>query len=47
MLAGASYTGAVVAEINTRAARTEAERLAMLTDTLDFAREHTGLLREP
>jgi sugar phosphate isomerase/epimerase len=47
MLAGASYTGAIVAEINTRAARTEADRLVMLTETLDFAREHTRLLREP
>jgi len=40
-LAARDWTGAVVAEINTRAARTEDERLALLAETLAFAREHT------
>jgi sugar phosphate isomerase/epimerase len=47
MLAEASFTGSIVAEINTRTARSEPERLALLAETLDFAREHTRLLREP
>jgi sugar phosphate isomerase/epimerase len=47
LLAEDSWSGAVVAEINTRTARTEDERLAMLAETLDFAREHTRVPREP
>ncbi|MFP7759785.1 sugar phosphate isomerase/epimerase family protein [Marisediminicola sp. LYQ85] len=37
-LAGLGWSGSVVAEINTRAARSEARRLEMLGVTLDFAR---------
>nr|RZI34193.1 hypothetical protein BJQ95_03333 [Cryobacterium sp. SO1] len=44
LLAASRWDGAVVAEVNTRAAKTEPERLTMLTDTLAFARIHT---REP
>lgn len=43
MLAERRWTGQVVAEIKTRYARNERERLAMLTETLEFAREHLGL----
>ncbi|MCU1447046.1 MAG: endonuclease, family 2 [Cryobacterium sp.] len=42
LLAAADWTGAVVAEINTRTARTEATRLALLRETLAFARLHTA-----
>src|SRR5690606_13252295 len=38
-LVGNGFTGHVVAEINTQEARTTAARAAMLTRTLDFARE--------
>jgi sugar phosphate isomerase/epimerase len=47
LLADARWTGAVVAEINTRTASTEPERLAMLAETLSFARLHTLEAREP
>jgi sugar phosphate isomerase/epimerase len=40
-LAAAGWTGSVVAEVNTRAAASDDERLAMLAETLAFAREHT------
>jgi sugar phosphate isomerase/epimerase len=43
-LTKAKWDGAIVAEINTRKARTESERLALLAETLTFARLHT---REP
>ena len=41
LLAASAWTGSIVAEVNTRTARSESERLAMLTATLTFAREHT------
>lgn len=41
LLGAADWTGAVVAEINTRTARSEPTRLALLTETLNFARAHT------
>ncbi|HLP22564.1 MAG TPA: sugar phosphate isomerase/epimerase [Microbacteriaceae bacterium] len=40
-LADAHWTGSVVAEINTRKAKNERERTALLRETLAFAREHT------
>jgi hypothetical protein len=43
-LTKAKWDGAIVAEINTRKAKTEAERLVLLAETLAFARLHT---REP
>jgi sugar phosphate isomerase/epimerase len=42
MLADRGWDGNVVAEINTRKARSEVERLDMLRETLAFAREHLG-----
>jgi sugar phosphate isomerase/epimerase len=47
LLADARWTGAVVAEINTRTARTEPDRLAMLAEALSFGRLHTRQTREP
>jgi sugar phosphate isomerase/epimerase len=47
LLADARWTGAIVAEINTRTARTEPDRLAMLTEARAFARLHTRAAREP
>ena len=47
LLADTGFTGDIVAEINTRAARTEPDRLTMLTETLEFARKHTQHPREP
>ena len=41
LLAAGDWTGQIVAEVNTRSARSERERLAMLADTLAFARTHT------
>ncbi|MRX45279.1 sugar phosphate isomerase/epimerase family protein [Agromyces kandeliae] len=43
MLADRGWDGAVVAEVNTRKAKTEAERLEMLRETVAFAREHTAV----
>lgn len=42
-LADREWDGHVVAEVNTRKAKTEAERLDLLVRTLDFAREHTAV----
>jgi len=42
LLAGRKWRGAIVAEVNTRKARSDEERLAMLVETLEFARTHTG-----
>lgn len=42
MLAAQQWTGQVIAEIKTRQARSERERLRLLVETLDFAREHLG-----
>ncbi len=41
MLAKARWDGQVVAEVNTRKCKTEEERLALLVETLAFARLHT------
>ncbi len=41
LLAGQSWSGSIVAEVNTRKARGDGERAALLAETLDFAREHT------
>ncbi|WP_348790147.1 sugar phosphate isomerase/epimerase [Leifsonia sp. NPDC080035] len=41
-LAATGWSGSVVAEVNTRKARNDAERRAMLTETLAFAREHAA-----
>lgn len=41
-LAATGWDGHVVAEVNTRKAKSEPERLAMLQETLDFARLHLG-----
>jgi sugar phosphate isomerase/epimerase len=43
MLAETGWDGSIVAEINTRKAKSEAERLDMLRETLAFAREHTSV----
>ncbi|WP_051973178.1 sugar phosphate isomerase/epimerase [Cryobacterium sp. MLB-32] len=42
MLATARWTGAIVAEVNTRKAKTEQERRDLLRETLAFARRHTA-----
>ncbi len=42
MLAAQKWDGNVVAEVNTRKARSDEERLQMLVETVDFARKHTG-----
>ncbi|MFC6355147.1 sugar phosphate isomerase/epimerase family protein [Luethyella okanaganae] len=36
------WNGSIVAEVNTRKAKTEQERLELLRETLAFAREHTA-----
>lgn len=41
MLGERGWSGSIVAEVNTRKARTEEERESQLVETLDFAREHT------
>lgn len=43
MLASRGWEGDVVAEINTRRAKTDAERLDALRETVAFARTHLGL----
>ena len=42
MLAAQKWDGQVVAEVNTRKARSDEERLAMLVETVEFARLHTA-----
>lgn len=44
MLAAREWTGQVVAEIKTRQARSERDRLRLLREALHFAREHLGQL---
>jgi sugar phosphate isomerase/epimerase len=44
-LAAQNWTGQVVAEVNTRKARTEQERLDLLRETLDFAKDKLGAER--
>jgi sugar phosphate isomerase/epimerase len=39
-LAATRWSGSIVAEVNTRKAKTEKERLALLVETLAFARRH-------
>lgn len=41
LIAGRNWSGNVIAEVNTRKARTESERDAMLRETLEFARLNT------
>jgi hypothetical protein len=41
-LANTNWDGHIVAEVNTRKAKSEAERLDLLLRTLAFAREHTA-----
>ncbi|MBT2499618.1 sugar phosphate isomerase/epimerase [Agromyces sp. ISL-38] len=40
-LASRGWSGSIVAEVNTRKARSERERLELLRETLEFARTHT------
>jgi sugar phosphate isomerase/epimerase len=40
-LAATGWTGQIVAEVNTRTAKTEQERLDLLLETVAFARRHT------
>jgi sugar phosphate isomerase/epimerase len=40
MLAASSFTGHVILEVTTSRARTAAEREQLLTESLEFAREH-------
>jgi sugar phosphate isomerase/epimerase len=47
LLGSEHWTGNVVAEVNTRKARTDRERLEMLVETLDFARLHATVPRRP
>ena len=42
-LAAIGWKGHVVAEVNTRKAKSEAERLALLVETLEFARLHLAV----
>lgn len=39
-LASTGWVGSVVAEVNTRRAKDDASRIALLAETLEFAREH-------
>ena len=41
MLANTGWSGSIVAEVNTRKAKDERERVEMLRETLEFARTHT------
>lgn len=47
LLAARRWSGSIVAEVNTRKARTDDERLGMLRETVEFAREHTGSTTAP
>ncbi|WP_430592472.1 sugar phosphate isomerase/epimerase family protein [Humidisolicoccus flavus] len=42
MLAANNFTGDVVAEVSTRPAKNDRDRIRLLQETLDFAREHLG-----
>ncbi|WP_419672774.1 sugar phosphate isomerase/epimerase family protein [Agromyces seonyuensis] len=46
-LAARGWDGQIVAEINTRKAKSEAERLDLLRETVEFARRHTAAARAP
>ncbi|MHB1234111.1 MAG: sugar phosphate isomerase/epimerase family protein [Microbacteriaceae bacterium] len=41
-LASENWDGTIVAEVNTRKAKTEQERLELLMETLDYAHDHLG-----
>jgi len=43
MLARSGWKGHIIAEVNTRKAKTERERVEMLRETLEFARTHTAV----
>jgi sugar phosphate isomerase/epimerase len=43
MLARTGWKGHIIAEVNTRKAKTERERVDMLRETLEFARTHTSV----
>lgn len=43
MLAQQQWTGQVIAEIKTRQARSERDRLRLLVETVEFAREHLAI----
>jgi sugar phosphate isomerase/epimerase len=49
LLGREKWKGAVIAEVHTRSARSEAHRVEMLTETLEFARSHVaaGKARRP
>jgi sugar phosphate isomerase/epimerase len=44
-LTASGWRGSIVAEVNTRKAKTERERLELLRETLEFARTHTHQTR--
>jgi sugar phosphate isomerase/epimerase len=44
-LVAQKWTGSVIAEVNTRKAKTEQQRLDLLRETLDFARDKLGAAR--
>jgi sugar phosphate isomerase/epimerase len=44
-LTARSWAGSIVAEVNTRKAKSERERLELLRETLEFARRHTHQTR--
>lgn len=46
-LASRGWDGHVVAEVNTRKAKSEAHRIQMLQHTIEFARRHTQVPAEP
>jgi sugar phosphate isomerase/epimerase len=41
-LVAKKWSGSIIAEVNTRKAKSEQERLELLRDTIDFARRHLG-----
>jgi sugar phosphate isomerase/epimerase len=41
-LVAKEWSGSIIAEVNTRKAKTEQERLELLRDTVEFARQHLG-----
>lgn len=47
LLAAQNWHGSIVAEVNTRKAKTEEERLEMLRETVEFARTHAAIPRQP
>lgn len=46
-LTAREWKGSIVAEVNTRKAKNEVERLELLRETLEFARRHTHQTRRP